>query len=141
MTGLGETPLMSVARRLHPLSIDVQQGRTVLGQLVAGEKRDTLIGDMRDALPQQVGTLLGALANHKASTIRQPGAKAIQIHASGVEKIYQVQVNCLPESTGLMQHITKLEQLAVEGASKEVVNCLSELVPTYHPVDTAVEPV
>jgi hypothetical protein len=53
-TGLGETPSMPVARRLNPLPIDLQQGRTVLGQLVAGEKRNPLIGDVRYALQQQV---------------------------------------------------------------------------------------
>ena len=61
------------------------------------------------------------------------------LQPSGVEKIYRVQASCLPESTMLMQQIAQLEQLAIEGASKEVSDCLSGLVPTYHSVSTAVE--
>ena len=62
------------------------------------------------------------------------------LQPSGVEKIYQVQASCLPNSTVLMQQVAKLERFAVEGASKELVDCLSELIPTYHPVDVAVAP-
>jgi FlaA1/EpsC-like NDP-sugar epimerase len=62
------------------------------------------------------------------------------LQPSEVEKIYQVQATCLPDSTVLMQQIAKLEEFAVEGTSKEVVDCLSELIPTYHPVDMVVAP-
>jgi FlaA1/EpsC-like NDP-sugar epimerase len=62
------------------------------------------------------------------------------LQPSGVEKIYQVQATCPASFTVLMQQIAKLERLAVEGASKELVDCLSRLIPTYHPVDLTVAP-
>jgi len=56
-----------------------------------------------------------------------------RVQPSGVEKILQVQVGHLPEPTLLMQHIATLERLAGEGASKEVLDYLCDLVPTYQP--------
>ena len=62
------------------------------------------------------------------------------VQPSGVEKIFQVQVGHLPETTVLMQTIATLERCAVEGASKEVLDHLYELVPTYHPTRAVDEP-
>jgi len=62
------------------------------------------------------------------------------LQPSEVGKICQVQVGHLPEPTVLMQHIAQLERLAVDGASKEVLDYLCILVPTYRPVYTADEP-
>jgi FlaA1/EpsC-like NDP-sugar epimerase len=55
------------------------------------------------------------------------------LQPSGVENIYQVRVSHVPESTVLMQRIARLEQLAIEGASKKIFDYLFTLVPTYCP--------
>src|SRR5262245_31311720 len=41
-----ESASVTISGRLIPLTIDMQQRRTILGQLVAGEQRDVLIGDV-----------------------------------------------------------------------------------------------
>lgn len=62
------------------------------------------------------------------------------VQSSGMEKILQVQVGHLPETTLLMQAIATLEHFASEGASKEVLDSLCDLVPTYHSTRAANEP-
>lgn len=61
------------------------------------------------------------------------------VQPSGVEKIVRVQVAHLPESTMLARQIMQLEQYAVQGRTKEVIDCLSETVPTYQPASAASE--
>ena len=55
------------------------------------------------------------------------------LEPSGVEKILRVQLAWLPQLTFLMQKISELEQLAIAGKSKEVIELLCEAVPTFQP--------
>jgi FlaA1/EpsC-like NDP-sugar epimerase len=59
------------------------------------------------------------------------------LQLSGVEKIFLVQARDLPKPAWLAQKIGQLESLARQGAAKEVVECLCELVPTYRPQPSA----
>jgi hypothetical protein len=68
-TRLGKTPSILIARWLNPLPIDLQQGCMVLGQRVADEQWNPLIGDVRYALQQQVSIRLVRFSTIKASTI------------------------------------------------------------------------
>ncbi len=51
--------------------------------------------------------------------------------ASGVESILQVQSGWIPDPASLTQKISQLEQLAIEGKSREVIDLLYEVVPTF----------
>ena len=62
------------------------------------------------------------------------------VQPSGVEQICQVQVGHLPKTTWLRQTIATLERWAVEGASKEGLDHLGALVPTYPPTPAADAP-
>jgi FlaA1/EpsC-like NDP-sugar epimerase len=56
------------------------------------------------------------------------------IQPAGVEKILQVQPVHYAQSASLLQKISRLEQLAIEGKSREVIELLCEVVPTFHPL-------
>ena len=51
-----------------------------------------------------------------------------------VEKIRRVQPESVAEAAELAQMISALEQLAIHGQHKEVMELLGALVPTFHPV-------
>jgi FlaA1/EpsC-like NDP-sugar epimerase len=55
------------------------------------------------------------------------------LEASGVEKILQVQSVGPPPLPLLLQQISQLERLAIEGKSHAVIKLLSEVVPTFQP--------
>lgn len=52
------------------------------------------------------------------------------LEASGVEKIWRVQSSFHADPAFLMQKLSELERLAIEGKSKAVVDLLSQMVPT-----------
>jgi FlaA1/EpsC-like NDP-sugar epimerase len=57
-----------------------------------------------------------------------------RLEPSGVEKILQVHLTWLPRLSSLAQHIAELERLAIAGKSKQVIELLCEVVPTFQPV-------
>jgi FlaA1/EpsC-like NDP-sugar epimerase len=60
-----------------------------------------------------------------------------QLEPSGVEKILQVRPTWLPQLALLSQKISELEQLAIAGKSKEIIELLCEIVPTFHPLQAS----
>ena len=60
-----ESTPISIPSGLIPLTIDMQQRRTRLGQLAAGEQRDVLIRDVGHPFEEQIGVGLGALADDR----------------------------------------------------------------------------
>jgi O-antigen biosynthesis protein WbqV len=52
----------------------------------------------------------------------------------GVEKILRVRSAWFPEPAFLTQKISQLEQLAIAGKSKAVIEILREIVPTFQSV-------
>jgi FlaA1/EpsC-like NDP-sugar epimerase len=54
---------------------------------------------------------------------------------SEVEKILRVQSGWIPELESLVQQISELEQLAMNGKSERVVEFLYEMVPTFRPMN------
>jgi FlaA1/EpsC-like NDP-sugar epimerase len=57
-----------------------------------------------------------------------------RLEPSGVEKILQVHLTWLPQLSSLTQQISELERLAIAGKSKQVIELLCEVVPTFQPV-------
>jgi FlaA1/EpsC-like NDP-sugar epimerase len=57
-----------------------------------------------------------------------------RLEPSGVEKILQVHLAWLPQLSSLTRHISELERLAIAGKSKEVMELLCEVVPTFQPL-------
>lgn len=53
---------------------------------------------------------------------------------SSVNGIYSVWPGLLPKLDFLLENISKLEGLAIEGESKAIIKQLQEIVPTYQPV-------
>jgi FlaA1/EpsC-like NDP-sugar epimerase len=60
-----------------------------------------------------------------------------QLESSGVEKILQVRPTSLPQLAFLTQKITELEQLAIAGKSKEIIELLGDILPTFQPLRPA----
>jgi FlaA1/EpsC-like NDP-sugar epimerase len=60
-----------------------------------------------------------------------------RLEPSGVEKILQVHLTWLPQLPSLTHHISELERLAIAGKSKQVIELLCEVVPTFQPVQPA----
>jgi FlaA1/EpsC-like NDP-sugar epimerase len=60
-----------------------------------------------------------------------------QLEPSGVEKILQVRPTWLPQLALFTQKISELEQLAIEGKSKEIIELLCEIVPTFQPLQAS----
>jgi FlaA1/EpsC-like NDP-sugar epimerase len=56
------------------------------------------------------------------------------IEPAGVEKILQVRPAHYAPSASLLQKISQLEQLAIQGKSREVIELLCQVVPTFHPL-------
>jgi len=52
-----------------------------------------------------------------------------------VEKILRVQSGWIPELESLVQNISELEQLAINGKSERLIELLYELVPTFRPIN------
>jgi hypothetical protein len=66
----GEAPSIPVTSRLNPLPIDVQQGGAVLGQLIAGEQRTPLSGDVTTRCRNRCTLSWVRLPTTKACTVR-----------------------------------------------------------------------
>jgi FlaA1/EpsC-like NDP-sugar epimerase len=60
-----------------------------------------------------------------------------QLEPSGVEKILQVRPTWLPQLAFFTQKISELEQLAIAGKSKEIIELLCEIVPTFQPLQAS----
>jgi FlaA1/EpsC-like NDP-sugar epimerase len=57
------------------------------------------------------------------------------LEPSEVEKILRVQSGWVPGMDALIQKIGELEQLAITGKSERVIELLSEMVPTFRPMN------
>jgi FlaA1/EpsC-like NDP-sugar epimerase len=57
-----------------------------------------------------------------------------QLEPSGIEKIVQVQESWQPQLAVLKQKIAKLEYLAMAGKSREIIELLCQVVPTFQPL-------
>jgi FlaA1/EpsC-like NDP-sugar epimerase len=63
-----------------------------------------------------------------------------RLELSGVEKILRVRAVWLPQLTFLTQKISELERLAIAGKSREVIELLCDVVPTFQPLQLSVVP-
>jgi FlaA1/EpsC-like NDP-sugar epimerase len=61
-----------------------------------------------------------------------------RLEPSGVEKILGVRLAWLPQLAFLTQQISELERLAIAGKSKEVIELLCDVVPTFQPLQLSV---
>jgi FlaA1/EpsC-like NDP-sugar epimerase len=61
-----------------------------------------------------------------------------RLEPSGVEKILRVRLAWLPQLAVLTQKISALERLAIAGKSREVIELLCEVVPTFQPLQLSV---
>jgi FlaA1/EpsC-like NDP-sugar epimerase len=57
-----------------------------------------------------------------------------RLEPTGIEKIVHVRESWWPELTVLKQEIAKLESLAMGGESREIIELLCQVVPTFHPL-------
>jgi FlaA1/EpsC-like NDP-sugar epimerase len=61
-----------------------------------------------------------------------------RLEPSGVEKILRVRLAWPPHLAVLTQKISALERLAIAGKSKEVIELLGEVVPTFKPLQLSI---
>jgi FlaA1/EpsC-like NDP-sugar epimerase len=59
------------------------------------------------------------------------------LEPSGVEKILRVRPQRPPGPARLVKKLSELERLAIEGKSEALIELLCEVVPTFHPFQTA----
>ena len=57
-----------------------------------------------------------------------------RLEPTGIEKIMQVRESWRPELTVLKQEISKLESLAMGGKSREIIELLCQVLPTFQPL-------
>ena len=59
-----------------------------------------------------------------------------RLEPTSIEKIVQVRESWRPQLTVLKQEISKLESLAMGGKSREIIELLCQVVPTFQPLQT-----
>jgi hypothetical protein len=57
-----------------------------------------------------------------------------RLEPAGIEKIVQVRESWRPQLAVLKQKISKLEYLAMAGKSREIIELLCQVVPTFQPL-------